>query len=235
MKKGIVYCIYCTANGKKYVGFTTKTLMTRWKQHCTIPSKRRPTALQHAIIKHGKEMFVIGEIESCNSIEKLKLREQFWIKKLRTNLTTGGCGYNMNKGGNWIPTDRRPDSSGPNNHFFGKTHSLEQRQKWSFERSNRRLTPEWKNKISQAHAGKINSPETRRKMSLGKSSTKKPVLQFDLSTKTIRWFTSTKEAERFIKENGYPKGGKNGIKDSIKFKIIRYDSYWIRPLSPSVL
>ena len=48
------------------------------------------------INKYGHENFTIEEIEKCNSIDELNLREQFWIKELNTlapngyNLTTGG-------------------------------------------------------------------------------------------------------------------------------------------------
>lgn len=223
MKTGIVYCVHCTANGKKYVGFTTKSLSTRWKQHCRIP-KKRLSVLQHAIAKYGVESFVIGEIERCFSIDLLLKRERYWIKKLKTF----GAGYNMTRGGDWIPPDKCPDRTGAKNHFYGKHHTAEQRAKWSKQRKGRVVTPQWAAKIGAGQKGKINSPETRQKMSKSKEHVKKPVLQFHLTSRTIRYFPSTKEAERFIKQNGFPNGCKGGIRDSIKLKIKRYDSYWIR-------
>jgi hypothetical protein len=61
---------------------------------------------------------------------------------------------------------------GKSNTFFGKTHSDEIKQRFNQQRRGRKLTQKWKDAISQGQSGKINSPKTRTKMSLSKSSQK---------------------------------------------------------------
>lgn len=50
---------------------------------------------------------------------------------------------------------RKGRHSGEKNPFYGKRHSIEQRQKWSKERKGRKLTEEWKQNISLSSGRKV--------------------------------------------------------------------------------
>jgi hypothetical protein len=52
--------------------------------------------LKQAIRKYGRENFIKEIIFECNNIEELKSKEEFWIKKLSSNIR--GIGYNISDG-----------------------------------------------------------------------------------------------------------------------------------------
>lgn len=91
---GIVYCIYCLPNNKKYIGITTKSLSERFNKHCS-DSKRRKCRFYNAIRKYGINNFIIGIIEECEDYNLLKEREKYYIDLYGTYKN----GYNSTLGG----------------------------------------------------------------------------------------------------------------------------------------
>lgn len=90
----IVYLITNKINGMRYVGQTTKSLVSRWSAH---KSKRSCcTFLKHALSKYGSENFQIKILSRCNTIEEMNHREQYYIKLFKT---LSPCGYNLTTGG----------------------------------------------------------------------------------------------------------------------------------------
>lgn len=90
MGTGIIYKITNKINNKIYIGITTRTLETRWKEHLRHSSQK----IDIAINEFGKENFIIEQIEECSN-EMLDEREQFWISYYNSfndgyNLTSGG-------------------------------------------------------------------------------------------------------------------------------------------------
>lgn len=85
------------ANGKKYVGITTRSLSERFEEHCNANSY-----LGSAIRKHGRDNFVIKIIDIASNHKELNEKEKSWIKKYDTfgengyNLTLGGDGMLIN-------------------------------------------------------------------------------------------------------------------------------------------
>ena len=65
MAFGVVYLIWNTVNGKRYVGQTVQPLKTRFNQH-----SHTETVIGKAIRKYGKENFRYGVIKSCASKAK---------------------------------------------------------------------------------------------------------------------------------------------------------------------
>lgn len=227
-----MYCITNLINGKRYVGITTKTINDRWKEHC---NKRKTTRslIKNAIYKYGKESFVIGEIEQQDSIESLFEREKFWIVTLNSHYIEG-FGYNMTYGGDGNLGYRFTDEQrkrmsesrrGESNGFFGKVHSDEIKKKFSQQRKGRKLTQEWKDAIGRGQSGKVNSSETRAKMSASKIHTKKPIEQID-SNDNIRRFDSIKDAERWLRSNGYPSASKQYIRKAARSNSDAYGFSW---------
>lgn len=120
----IIYSIYrCTntTNGKVYIGFT-KDLSKRIQGHKS-NCKKENIKFYNAIIKYGWNNFIWETIyQSKDKVHTLNTMEPFFIKEYdSTNI-----GYNICNGGNMGPI-----YSGEKNGMFGKTHSIEARQKMS--------------------------------------------------------------------------------------------------------
>lgn len=163
--------------------------------------------LKRAIDKYGVESFIINELEKIDCINTLYEHEKFWIRVFKT---FRGHGYNLTRGGEGN---------------IGYSHSDEIKQRFSQQRKGRKLTQEWKDAISRGQSEKINSSETRAKMSASKSHLKKPVEAID-SIQTVRRFESIKDAERWLRSNGYPSASKQYIRKAARSNSNAYGFSW---------
>lgn len=93
---GRIYRITNLANGKQYVGQTVRRIRERFSQHCQA-GRGHCRALSNAIQKYGKELFLIDQIEECDTQAQLNDREAFWIATLNT---LSPHGYNLRAGDN---------------------------------------------------------------------------------------------------------------------------------------
>ncbi len=94
-----LYLITNSINGKRYVGFTSKTLKLRFGEHVYAAMKRNSTCALHcAIRKHGVDAFSIEELD--NDLERLVVGvlETSYIIELNTHVSSGK-GYNQTFGG----------------------------------------------------------------------------------------------------------------------------------------
>lgn len=98
MLKGHIYVITNLINGKQYVGQTSRSIDTRYYEHCY--DNRSTSAIHAAIVKYGVKNFKVEELEEVD-ITEMDSREQFWIAKLDTFKN----GYNKNIGGNQSCSD----------------------------------------------------------------------------------------------------------------------------------
>lgn len=89
----LIYCIHNSINGKNYIGQTISSLEERFSQH--ISKRSNCKYLKRAIDKYGKDNFYIFEIDFAFSIEKLHLKEKYWIDKY--NSFDSSMGYNLRK------------------------------------------------------------------------------------------------------------------------------------------
>lgn len=156
----IIYLIWCTKNGKKYVGQTIRSLKERWEAHVYTATKMdSDTHFSRAIKRHGVESFqmcVLQELPESSTAEELNAAEIAWIEKLRTFEE----GYNSNRGGgnNYVISEETRKKlsearKGEKNAFYGKTHSDEAREKMRAAKlgTKRNLhTEETKEKMRQA-------------------------------------------------------------------------------------
>ena len=138
---GVVYCITNAANGKRYVGLTTRTINERWSSHVCAAKKDREKScrlIARAIRKYGKDAFTITEIDSAESVDELRRKECEWIERLGTvspggyNLTGGAEGHVV-----WHPESKARASAaqllrnapGPQaNPMYGRKHSKETKE-----------------------------------------------------------------------------------------------------------
>lgn len=95
-----IYKITNLINNKIYIGLTTRTVESRWKEHC----RHNSQMIDKAIEEFGKENFSIETIEECEE-ENLDEREKYWI----TYYDSFNNGYNNTLGGrdnNYTMTDK---------------------------------------------------------------------------------------------------------------------------------
>lgn len=89
----IIYKITNKINGKIYIGQTLRSLKERFDQH---KKSKGCLALYSAMKKHGKENFIIEQIDLARSLEELNKKETEWIVKTNSLFPNG---YNLNTGG----------------------------------------------------------------------------------------------------------------------------------------
>lgn len=142
----IVYKITNLVNNKIYIGQTVQLLGVRWSQHRN-PSARK-TYIHKAITKHGKNNFIIEQIDRADSLEELNNKEAYWIKLLDS--TNPKLGYNLESGG------------------LNKRVSQRTKDKISEANKGKKRAPvseETKKKISEANTGKIRSIQFKERQS----------------------------------------------------------------------
>lgn len=96
--KGKIYCAHCIFTGKKYIGQTIKNnLSLRIAEHFA-DCNRYNHKFANALKKYGKEGFIWGIIEECET-SILNDREIHWIAEYKTVEN----GYNLSSGGGQPP------------------------------------------------------------------------------------------------------------------------------------
>lgn len=115
-----VYKITNHCNGKQYVGKTTRTIEQRFKDHMS--NIRSRTKLSNAVLKYGKQNFVVELIDVAESVEELNNKERYWISMLQPE-------YNMTEGGDGVYSSNQMRGRG--NPFFGKRHTQETKNRIS--------------------------------------------------------------------------------------------------------
>lgn len=95
----VIYCVTNVVNGKCYVGKTSSTLNRRISGHVyDALHKDSRYAFHAAIRKHGLDAFVVEVLDTCASLEELRVKEIERIDE-KSSYTSG---YNMTRGGEGI-------------------------------------------------------------------------------------------------------------------------------------
>lgn len=140
-----IYIITNRINGKKYVGQTSKTVQARFGRHCWRSSAKRPSPVDIAIQKYGKDSFYVETVCFCSSQGELDNMEIFYAKAINTFCPNG---YNLRAGkGRGIVSELTKSRIRLAN--LGKKVSIETRLKQS-----------------ESHRGKTQSIQTRLKLSI---------------------------------------------------------------------
>lgn len=94
---GFIYKVTNKVNNKIYIGQTIQRVQDRWYRHCGksgLPETEMKTHFKRAILKYGKENFIVETLETCDS-SLLNEREKYYIKLYDSYR----CGYNSTLGG----------------------------------------------------------------------------------------------------------------------------------------
>lgn len=94
---GKIYAIRNTINGKVYIGQTIQTVEARFKQHKKLCKSNKNQLIYKAMIKYGKENFVVEEIMcGIESYAELNRAEAEYIARYDSLAPKG---YNTSPGG----------------------------------------------------------------------------------------------------------------------------------------
>ena len=94
------YIVYChTLNGKKYIGYTKKTMVERLEEHIGGALEGSDRHFHRAIRKYGVENIVSEQLCETTTKQAAKSKERYYVKKFDTfkngyNMTHGGDGGN---------------------------------------------------------------------------------------------------------------------------------------------
>ncbi len=168
-----LYLITNSVNGKRYVGFTSKTLKHRFNEHVYAAMKRNSTCALHcAIRKYGVDAFSIEELDNDLTRLVVGVLETSYIDVLDTHVSNGK-GYNQTFGGDGA---------------YGYKHTPEIRLKISLGNKGKTL-------------GRPLSEE--RKTKLRQSPKNKPVVQLDKRGNELCVFPSARAAARAMGFNDH--------------------------------
>lgn len=172
MATKLVYLVTNTVSGKRYVGVTSRSLATRWKEHRERAAKGQTQfALHRAIQKYGSSSFKIELVAELDDRDDMLEAERIFIG---TFGTYGSRGYNMTPGGESSPTlvksiaarggrTRSERYRGASHWHHGRTASDETKEKMSAAHRARAALPEAKAKRSAAARLAWQNPEVRAK------------------------------------------------------------------------
>lgn len=177
---GCLYEVKCKINGKSYIGITSGTAENRFRYHST-PSnarKKRRKLLSRAIVKYGKENFIISTLVISNDMEYLGLLE---IKAIDAFKTLFPNGYNLSNGGEYSCVNLTRESR---------------------NRISRSLEKLWKNadyrkKVTDAHRGWIPHANTKKNLDKGRDLYSLPLFKKSKSLRQKeRWADPEYRARR---------------------------------------
>jgi group I intron endonuclease len=96
-----IYMITHIASNKSYIGWTSRDVSIRWKEHkqYSFNFQHNTCYLHNALRKYGIDAFNWEIIQFLDSEDEAKQAEIFWISELNTNVNRGGFGYNETDGG----------------------------------------------------------------------------------------------------------------------------------------
>jgi group I intron endonuclease len=213
----IVYQITNTVNGKRYIGYTSKSLNSRWQEHC-YSSNRSECHFHNAIAKYGKEHFKKEILYKENTIKGAKETEILCIldKNPEYNGTYGGDGWwggkhseetkakiSVGNMGKVMPKHAIDAVIKSNKRRKGEKRSPEWCQFMSEFMSNREISDETKNKISKTLTGYKHTEEACRNM--GNSRLGKKRGPYKVSAERSPAQKAADEARRGVKRGPYKK------------------------------
>lgn len=145
-----IYAITNLVNGKKYIGYTKRPPEQRWMEHlsvCARKNEKSMYSIHRAIIKYGVDNFRFDVLFcSLDADYTLNEAEPYFISEYKTLIKE--CGYNLTSGGDSPEFSEESlkkmseSRSGDKNHFYGKKHTQETKEKISKRAKERNVSGE---------------------------------------------------------------------------------------------
>lgn len=196
----VIYKITNIKNNKIYIGYSTKSAQYRLIKHFNeADSKIDTTYLNNAIRKHGRENFVVEDLDTAITIEELKQKEIYYIKLY--NSRDKKIGYNLSEGGDGTP---------------GVLKSAETREKIRQKALGRKLSEETKRKMSNTKkTGNYSFEIGIKNCKQHNLKTSKKVEKYDLNMNKLQEYNSISET---VKDNNIDRSGITTYLNSNKFE-----------------
>lgn len=149
----VLYKITCSANGKVYVGYSSKSAEDRFKAHLLNARWKRKTALYDAIRCYGDAAFSVEVVLTCETHAEACAHEIRLISELKSILPVG---YNMTKGGDGVPlTQEQREAANAKKRGVCSPKQLAANRR----RKGQKASEETRAKLSAARKGRKQSPE----------------------------------------------------------------------------
>jgi group I intron endonuclease len=147
----LIYLVINTVNGKRYVGQTCEGWKRRWDLHCWKADNDPREYFTNAIKKHGKDSFLMEELEWVRGLEAANQAETFYISLFDTMDRTKG--YNLTSGGNkgFVFSDETRERISRSQKALNRKMSPERKAALRETNSTRERTREERLKTSKAH------------------------------------------------------------------------------------
>lgn len=175
----IVYCAKNLINGKKYVGYTSKSLEERIKGHLRSSRNKNNKhyfyLFKSALRKYGIISFEWSVLYECSSIKECCEKEKFYINKFDTISPNG---YNLTEGGNGGIQSEETKSKISKS---VKNYWIKNKENHHWSNSNKQNRIKWANKSWETkrnngyvhHSGYVMTTESKTKMSKTKNDKNK--------------------------------------------------------------
>ena len=199
----IIYKTVNLINGKIYIGKDT---------HNNPFYFGSGTLIRQAIKKYGKENFVKIILQNCKTLKQLDKRENYWIKKLKSQ--NKNIGYNIRNGGEG-GNKLQNFTSEQKSKIYKK--SEETKRKISESHKGNKLSEYHKQRVSEGQIGRKLSEETKRKMSESHKGKKKTAEHIKNNLEARRKNGTLKHTDESKRKMSESRKGKIPWNKGIKF------------------
>lgn len=213
MSDGIYYIYKITnkINNKIYIGFTSKTLEERFKEHVHKSNKnsKEKTYFHKAIKKYGKENFIIEVVDtSTDENYCLNVLEHYYINLYNSRDNT--IGYNIGVGGEGGDNY----SNNPNKEII--SDKISKKLKHYYEHHEHKLKGR---KLSKEHIQKIKDSNVGRQLKIKYNTEeyKKLFRDLNLGEKNPMWGKHLSEETKLLLSQKL-KGRKKSVETKLKMK-----------------
>ena len=170
---GDIYCGLNMSTGKCYVGYTTRSLKLRIRDHLFEVKQGSTKRLHNSIRKHGIENFIFWVIHKDVPYNQLKDMEQYYVSLYKTEMPRG---YNMTPGGEVSPMTVPEIAAKASKRMMGNNNPMK-RPEVVAKRKETMQKPEvrakfcgenhWLNRpgAREKHKESLNTPEAKEKRS----------------------------------------------------------------------
>lgn len=204
----VVYQITNTVSGKSYIGYTSKTLKERFREHFTDAKNGSKCKFHCAIRKYGVDVFTPNVLCKETTLKGAKESEILFIldKNPEYNMTLGGdCGPILVGSDHPLFGSKRPDVATRNR---TREWSEEQKQTAREKQTGRKASVETREKMSLTRKGKKRGKYTTNNVKVSASNVKrKGTLAAALAAKKAseaRWSRYRLNSGRDIQEKLLP-------------------------------
>jgi len=174
--KSGIYLWENTKNGDFYVG-SSIDLKRRLTTYFNINhlSKYPTRYINNALLSYGHDSFNLYILEYCDKIDLIS-REQYYFDLLNPAYNicrqAGSTLGRLHSADSIlkISINKKNTNTGDSNHFYGKTHPLEAKEKMVKAKLYKTLSSDIKDKISKSMTGKSFTDEHRMNLSLSKKN-----------------------------------------------------------------